>query len=175
MKFSVFYSMILTTALHFISMICSYLTEPVAPKDVVIYREPVGSGKDVAMTISKLFVTLSLIFTVPGYFFGLRLSFANSFTDGNISKSFNIIFTFVSMLVCAFIGAIYDKILNYLSYIGGFISVFICYLYPSLLNIYSSQKPLLYYQNLLDLLLAILLCVIGVIAGIRTIIDDINA
>ena len=39
MKFSVFYSMILTTALHFISMICSYLTDPITPEDVIIYRK----------------------------------------------------------------------------------------------------------------------------------------
>ena len=172
MKFSVFYSMLLTTILHFISMICSYLTDPITPEDVIIYREKIGSGKDVAMTISKLFITISLVFTVPPYFFGLRLSVANAFTDGKISKLFNIIFTFISLIVCSFISAIYDKILNYLSYIGGFISVFICYLFPALLVINSSGKPLTDYKNMLHLILAILLCIIGVIAGIRTIIDD---
>ena len=134
----------------------------------------IGSEKDVAMTISKLFITISLVFTVPPYFFGLRLSVANAFTDGKISKLFNYIFTFVSLIVCSFISAIYDKILNYLSYIGGFISVFICYLFPALLVIQSSGKPLTDYKNLLHLILAILLCIIGVIAGIRTIIDDVS-
>ena len=172
MKFSVFFSMVLTTVLHFISMICSYLTDPITPKDVIIYRNKIGNGKDIAMTISKLFITLSLAFTLPPYFFGLRLSVANLFTDGKISKLFNYIFTFVSLIICSFISAIYDKILNYLSYIGGFISVYVCYLFPALLAIKSSGKPLSYYKNILHLILAILLCIIGVIAGIRTIIDD---
>ena len=172
MKFSVFFSMVLTTVLHFISMICSYLTDPITPKDVIIYRNKIGNGKDIAMTISKLFITLSLAFTLPPYFFGLRLSVANLFTDGKISKLFNIIFTFISLIVCSFISAIYDKILNYLSYIGGFISVYVCYLFPALLAIKSSGKPISYYKNILHLILAILLCIIGVIAGIRTIIDD---
>ena len=175
MKFAVFFSVCLTTALHIVSIICSYLTEPIKPEDVIIYRKQIGDGKDVAMTISKLFVTLSLVFTLPGYFFGLRLSIANSFTGGNISRLFNIIFTFVSMFVCAFIAAIYDKVLNYLSYIGGFITVFVCYLYPALLHIYSTQKPLLHWRNLFDLIFSIILCIIGVIAGIRTIIDDVQA
>ena len=175
MKFAVFFSVCLTTALHIVSIICSYLTEPIKPEDVIIYRKQIGDGKDVAMTISKLFVTLSLVFTLPGYFFGLRLSIANSFTGGNISKLFNIIFTFVSMFVCAFIAAIYDKVLNYLSYIGGFITVFVCYLYPALLHIYSTQKPFLHWRNLFDLIFPIILCIIGVIAGIRTIIDDVQA
>ena len=172
MKFSVFFSMVLTTVLHFISMICSYLTDPITPKDVIIYRNKIGNGKDIAMTISKLFITLSLAFTLPPYFFGLRLSVANLFTDGKISKLFNYIFTFVSLIICSFISAIYDKILNYLSYIGGFISVYVCYLFPALLVIKSSGKPISYYKNILHLILAILLCIIGVIAGIRTIIDD---
>jgi len=172
MKFSVFFSMVLTTVLHFISMICSYLTDPITPKDVIIYRNKIGNGKDIAMTISKLFITLSLAFTLPPYFFGLRLSVANLFADGKISKLFNYIFTFVSLIICSFISAIYDKILNYLSYIGGFISVYVCYLFPALLAIKSSGKPLSYYKNILHLILAILLCIIGVIAGIRTIIDD---
>ena len=172
MKFSVFYSMLLTTILHFTSMICSYLTDPITPKDVIIYRNKIGNGKDIAMTISKLFITLSLAFTLPPYFFGLRLSVANLFTDGKISKLFNYIFTFISLILCSFISAIYDKILNYLSYTGGFISVYVCYLFPALLAIKSSGKPLSYYKNILHLILAILLCIIGVIAGIRTIIDD---
>ena len=172
MKFSVFYSMLITTILHFISMICSYLTDPITPKDVIIYREKIGNGKDIAMTISKLLITFSLIFTLPPYFFGLRLSFANSFTNGKISKLFNYIFTFISLILSSLISALYDKILNYLSYIGGFVSVFLCYLFPALLVIKSSGKPMSDLKNILHLSLAILLCIIGVIAGIRTIIDD---
>ena len=172
MRFSIIYAMLITTGLHFISMICSYLTDPITPEDVIIYRKKIGNGKDLTMIISKLFITLSLIFTLPPYFFGLRLSVVNSFTKGNISTLFNIIFTFISLIVCSLIGAIYDKILSYLSYIGGFISVFICYLFPALLVIKSSGKPFSYWKNILHLILAILLCVIGVIAGIRTIIDD---
>jgi len=68
MKFSLFYSMLITTILHFISMICSYLTVPVTPEDVIIFRKKIGNGKDIAMTISILFITLSLLFTLHPYF-----------------------------------------------------------------------------------------------------------
>ena len=173
MKKSVFFSVCLTTALHVISITCSYLTEPIYPEDVIIYRKPKEhNDKDILMNIAKLMITGSLIFTLPGYYFGLRLCIANSFTGGNISNKFNYIFTFVSIFICSFIAAIYDKILNYLSYIGGFISVFLCYLFPALLSIFSSGKPLSDLRNIFDLALACLLCAIGLIAGIRTIIDD---
>ena len=126
------------------------------------------------MTISKLFICLSLIFTIPEYFLGLRLSIVNSFTHGKISNTFNYIFTISSCFGCALVAAVYNKVLNYLSYIGGFISVFICYLNPILIYVCSSGKPITYWKNLIEIIIAIILCIIGVIAGIVTIIDDLK-
>ena len=89
MKFSTIYSTCLTTAVHIISIVCSFLTNPYNPEDLVIFRQNKGNGKDIAMTIAKLFISFSLVFTLPGYYFGLRLSIANSFTNGEISNKFN--------------------------------------------------------------------------------------
>ena len=175
MQYGTIYATILTTVLHIISIVCSFLTDPVTPEDLVIYRKSKDGGKDVAMTIAKLFISLSLFFTLPGYYFGLRLSIANSFTGGNISNKFNYLLTFLSCFGCALVAAVYDKILNYLSYIGGFISVLICYLYPCLLYIYSSGKPLTYWKNMMEFIFCLFLCAIGYIAGIATIMDDINS
>ena len=79
------------------------------------------------------------------------------------------------MLICSIIAAVYDKILNYLSYIGGFIAVFICYLYPAILYIYSTGRPLTYWKNLIEIIIAVFLCSIGVMGGIGTTIDDVTA
>ena len=81
----------MTTILHIISITCSFLTNPYTPEDLIVYRKSKDSGKDVVMTIAKLFVAISLIFTFPGYYFTLRLSIANSFTGGKISNKFNFI------------------------------------------------------------------------------------
>ena len=174
MKITIACSTALITFLHFLSIICSFLTEPIDPEDLIIYRKDKDNGKDIPMTISKLFITFSLMCATPSAYFGLRLSIANSFTKGIITKKFNYILTFASIYGCALVASIYDKVLNYLSYVGGFISVFVCYLYPILLYIYSSGKPITYWKNLLELLLAIILCCIGIIAGIATIIDDVK-
>lgn len=174
MKLSIFFSLLILIALYLISMICSYLTDPLSPEELVIYRKPISNGNDIPMSIAKLLMAINLIFIIPGLFCGLRLSFANAFTKGNITSLFNIIYTFSSMLISALIAASYDKILSYLSYLGGFISVFICYLFPTLLIIYTSEKPFAYWKNLLNLILTIILCIIGIIGGIRTIIDDVS-
>jgi amino acid permease len=167
-------SVILTTGIHILSMVCSFLTNPITPEDLIIFRQSKDGGKDIFMAIAKLVMFVSLIFTLPFYYFSLRLSIADSFLKGKITSKFNMIFTFCSVYGCAIIAIIYDKILSYLSYIGGFICVFICYLIPVLLSIKSSGKSMTYWSNLIQIILAIILCIIGVTAGILTIIDDVS-
>ena len=173
MRIGTILAIILTTLLHFISIICGFLTAPITPEDLIIYRKNKGNGKDIAMVIARLLVTISLIFSVPGYYFPLRLSIINSFTGGKLTDKFNILFTFISIFCCAIISAIYDKILNYLNNIG-FISVFISFLFPILMNIYSWGKPFTYWKNLFDFILALIMCAIGLIACVATIIDDVK-
>ena len=174
MSLGTIFATVLTTILHIISIVCSFLTDPITPEDLVIYRKSKDSGKDIFMSIAKFAVFVSLIFTLPAYYFTLRLSVANSFLNGKVTPKFNRIFTFCSVFGCAVVAIVYDKILNYLSYIGGFISVFICYLIPILLYIKAYGKPFTYWKNMIQLILAIILCIIGVTAGILTIIDDIT-
>ena len=174
MSLGTIFATVLTTVLHILSIVCSFLTDPITPEDLIIYRKSKDGGKDIFMAIAKLAVFVSLIFTLPSYYFTLRLCVSNSFMHGKITTKFNTIFTFCSVFGCAVIAIIYDKILNYLSYIGGFISVFICYLIPVLLYIKSHGKPMTYWKNLIQLILALILCVIGVTAGILTIIDDVT-
>ena len=39
MRISAIIGMGLTTALHFISIICGFLTDPITPEDLIIYRK----------------------------------------------------------------------------------------------------------------------------------------
>ena len=64
MRISAIFGMALTTVLHFISIICGFLTDPITPEDLIIYQKNKGTGKDVAMIIARLFVSISLVFTV---------------------------------------------------------------------------------------------------------------
>ena len=173
MNNSTIWGTILTTILHFVSIICSFLTNPYDPEDLIVFRKSKG-GKDIAMTIAKLFVAVSLVFTFPGYYFTLRLSIANSCTGGKISNKFNYIITFASCFGCCLVAAVYDKILNYLNYIGGFLSVYICYLNPIVLCIKTSGKPFTYWKNIIELSVSFLLSAIGIMGGILTIIDDVS-
>ena len=174
MSLGTIFAIVLTTACHYVSIVCSFLTVPITPEDLVIYRKSKDSGKDIFMAIAQLSVFISLVFTLPSYYFTLRLCILNSFIHGKLSKKFNYIFTFASVFGCTIVALIYDKILNYLSYIGGFISVFICFMIPVLLDIKSNGMPKYYWKNIIQFIGAVILCIIGVTAGIVTIIDDVK-
>ena len=173
MRISAILGMLVTTLLHVVSIICGFLTDPITPEDLIIYRKNKGTGKDIFMVIARLLVSISLVFTVPGYYFPLRLSVINSFIGEEPSKLFNILFTFISIFACALISAVYDKILNYLNYIG-FISVFISFLFPALMDVYSSKKKVTHWKNLCFIGLAVIMCLIGIVAFVATLIDDIK-
>ena len=164
----------LTTVLHLISIIFSFLTDPYEPEDLIIYRKNKGTGRDLPMVITRVLVAASLIVTYPTVYFPLRLSIINEFTGGKLTNTFNFVFTLISCVACTAVALIYDKILNYLSYIGGFLSVYISYLNPILIYIYSTEHKMRSCGNILNLIGAIILCIIGVIGGIVTIIDDVK-
>ncbi len=42
------------------------------------------------------------------------------------------------------------------------------------MSIYSSGKPITYWRNMLDLILALIMCAIGLVACVATIIDDVK-
>ena len=115
----------------------------ITPEDLIIYKKDKDNSKDIPMIIAMLLVVVSLIFTVPRYYFPLRLSIANSFINGKLTTKFNIIFTYISVFAFAVLASIYDKLLNYLSY-TAFISIFITFLFHILLNIKSTGKKFTY-------------------------------
>lgn len=124
------------------------------------------------MNIAKIALALGLYSSIPLFYTSFKQSFVKFFFKGQLSKKLNIILSCVTFLISALVASVYDKILHYISYIGGFVDVFFCYLFPILLYIKYNGKGYGYWKNVLELALAIFLCVIGFISGILTIIDD---
>ena len=97
MKIGTVLGSILTTILHIINIVGGFLTDPISPEDLIIYRKNKGFGKDIAMVLSRLFVSFILLFKVTGYYFPLRLSIINLFAGEKSTNKFNILFTFISI------------------------------------------------------------------------------
>ena len=80
-------------------------------------------GRDIAMVFARLFVINKLIFTVPGFYFPLRLTVINIFTQGKLSN----LFTFILIFAYESNISLYGKILNYLNYIRFHIIFISCF------------------------------------------------
>ena len=185
MKLTTLLSCILVAILHVLSATCSFLIgknnlfiisflDPITPEDLILYRRPYNEGYDVAMNIGKIAVALGLFFSAPAMYFSFRLTLINMFFDGKITTMNNLIITTVTSLLSALIACVYDKILNYLNYIGGFVSVIFCYLYPPIMYAKVNKKGWTHWQNVLEIALGVFIACVGVTAGILTIIQDIQ-
>ena len=60
MRLSTLFSVILVTLLHILSITVAFLTEPIHPEDIIIYRKPKDNGKDILMNIAKFAIAWSL-------------------------------------------------------------------------------------------------------------------
>lgn len=174
MTMSVIYSQSVVAVLQIICVICSFLTEPILPEDLIVYRANRFGGADIWMGIAKLMVGVCLFFSTPLFYVGIRSILVNMFFNGKLTNLANYTITGSTFLICATVACVYDRILSYLNYIGGFTAVLFSYLFPIMLYIEYNQKGYKYWKNALEFGIAILLCFIGVMAGILTIIDDIK-
>jgi hypothetical protein len=78
------------------------------------------------------------------------------------------------MLFSCLVAALYDKISDYISILGGFIAVVLAFLMPGVLYIKTNGKPMCSFENIAVAALVTFLCTIGFIAGIMTIIKMID-
>ena len=172
---SVYLGMLVVSGIHTIAIIVCFLTEPINPEDLIIFRRPIHSGYDVLMSIAKVAFFLAQIVTVPPYFLLWRQGIENIFNHKKPFSLFaNIVFTAITLIVCGIVTSAYDKILNYMSYSGGFLCIVFAYFFPILMWIKSNGKGYFHWQNILEAIGAFLLCSVGIIAGVTTIVNDIQ-
>lgn len=165
-------SIILDVVIYIVVGIAGFLTEPVNPNSLIIYRTSIFEN-DIFMTIAKIGIILNLICSTPANYNAFRLSFFETILRReDIPNSLNLALTIPTLLIVATIGALFNKIIAYISILGGFCSVTISFLYPILLYVNTNGKPLYKGTNLLMLIFAGILCGIGWTSGIETILFD---
>lgn len=173
MYISLILSQIFVCILQCICVSAAFLTDPITPSDFILFRENRFGGLDIPMNIAKLSQAICLFFSTPLYYYTFRLTVERLFFKDEIGKISNIIIAAVTLSVYAFVSCIYDKILNYINYVGGFIVVLYIYLFPILLWVKNNGRGVC-LKNALELGLALILVAMGWFGGVLTILDDIN-
>ena len=167
-------SIILDLIIYILVAICGFITAPLNPKSLIIYRESIFEN-DIFMTIAKIALALDLYLSIPANYASYRCSFFMMFFKTDKIDNFNnILVAFLTLFSSTLVGALYKNILTYISLLGGFCSSIICFLIPGILMIKTSNKNLNDPNNILIILIIFSLTVIGFMAGLQSIRDIIN-
>lgn len=164
-----FRSVLLDLIVYIFIAICGFITAPLNPKSLIIYRESIFDN-DTPMTIAKIALALDLFLSIPANYASYRCSFFIVFfkTD-KIENPRNLIVTFCTLALSTLIGALYKGILEYISLLGGFCSSIICYLLPGILMIKTSKKELTSPKNIVTIIISATLVSFGFMGGLQTI------
>ena len=165
----IFKSICLDLIIYILIAICGFMTAPTNPQPLIIYRESVFKN-DFFMTIAKIALALDLFLSLPANFASYRCSFfIVFFKTAEIDNCRNFLVTIPTLLLSTLIGALYKKILDYISLFGGFCSSIMCYLIPGVMMILTSNDKIMSFKNILRMTTIILLTTIGFMGGVQTI------
>ena len=113
----------------------------------------------------------NLILSTPANYNAFRISFFEVvWGEDKIGDCKNYAVTIPILLITTVTGALYSDIIAYITLLGGFCSVIITFLFPGLLYVKNNEHPLTHWKNVLIIIAITLLCSIGFIAGINTIL-----
>ena len=169
-----FRSICLDLIIYIFIAICGFMTAPLKPQSLVIFRETVFDN-DIFMTIAKIALALDLFLSLPANYASYRCSFFIVFfgTD-QIDNKRNAYVTVPTLLISTLIGALYKDILSYISLFGGFCSSIMCYLMLGVLMVLTSGESYTSKKNIITLVIVTFLTTFGFMGGVQTIRGNIT-
>ena len=165
-------SILLVVFLYVFIATSSFITSPLDSPDLILYRPNLkGFDPDYFILIAKIGIIFNLFFSTPANYAGFRISFFQLvFGNNKITNKKNIIVTACVLAIVILIGALYDKILDYITLLGGFCSVVFCILIPGLIYAKNDNIPKSKFKKYLIITTVVILLIIGFTSGILTIL-----
>ena len=165
-------SITLDVCIYFSIAAASFITSPKDPPELILYRPNLsGFNSDYFILVAKVGIIFNLFFSTPANYAGFRLSFFElAFGNTNITDKKNLIVTTCVLLIVSTIGALYDKILEYIELLGGFCSVIYCILIPGLIYIKNENIPKTKLVKNATLCVVVFLTIFGYTSGVLTIL-----
>ena len=168
-------SILLDVMIYFTIAAASYITSPLEPPELILYRPNLsGFSPDYFILIAKIGIICNLFFSTPANYAGFRLSFFELvWGNTNITNLKNLCVTSGVLFVVVMIGALYDKILEYIELFGGFCSVIYCILIPGLIYVKNDNIKITTLNKYVIVGTVSILVIIGYTSGILTILFNI--
>ena len=165
-------SIILDICVYFTIAAASFITSPINPPELILYRPNLsGFSPDYCILIAKIGIICNLFFSTPANYAGFRLSFFELiWGNANLTNMKNFFVTLIILFVVVLIGALYDKILEYIELFGGFCSVIYTILIPGLIYVKNDNVPKSKLIKYVTVFAITILVIIGYTAGVLTIL-----
>ena len=165
-------SIILDICVYFTIAAASFITSPINPPELILYRPNLsGFSPDYFILIAKIGIICNLFFSTPANYAGFRLSFFELiWGNANLTNMKNFFVTLIILFVVVLIGALYDKILEYIELFGGFCSVIYTILIPGLIYVKNDNVPKSKLIKYVTVFAITVLVIIGYTAGVLTIL-----
>ena len=165
-------SIILDICVYFTIAAASFITSPINPPELILYRPNLsGFSPDYFILIAKIGIICNLFFSTPANYAGFRLSFFELiWGNANLTNMKNFFVTLIILFVVVLIGALYDKILEYIELFGGFCSVIYTILIPGLIYVKNDNVPKSKLIKYVTVFAITILVIIGYTAGVLTIL-----
>jgi amino acid permease len=165
-------SIILDICVYFTIAAASFITSPINPPELILYRPNLsGFSPDYFILIAKIGIICNLFFSTPANYAGFRLSFFELiWGNANLTNMKNFFVTLIILFVVVLIGALYDKILEYIELFGGFCSVIYTILIPGLIYVKNDNVPKSKLIKYVTVFSITILVIIGYTAGVLTIL-----
>ena len=172
----VFYiSSIIDCIIYILMAILGYLTQPIDTPDLIIERKSIFK-KDYFMIAGRMLLTLTLLGKIAPNYNALRVSLLSSlgYDINNYSTFLNCILTIPLILISTLITVLYQKVGDYVDFLGSFASIFFCFLIPGLMYIKLNEYPRYHWKNVLSVIYMVVFIILCAISGGFTVKDIVN-
>ena len=159
-------SSVIDCIIYILIGILGYLTQPIDTPDLIIERKSIFK-KDYFMTIGRMLLTISLIGKIPPNYNAMRSTLLSSFgyDTTNYSNYLNYIMTIPLILISTLITVLYQKVGDYVDFLGSFSSIFFCFVIPGFMYIKLNQYHKYHWINVCTVIyigvFSILCCISG--------------
>ena len=147
-----------------------YLTQPSNTPDLIIERDKIFSS-DWLMTLGNFFFMFTMIAKICVNYNAQRSSILIflHYKNNDFPNSINYIITCSVLALTTFVAISFQSISDYISLIGSFCTVVICFFVPGMIYIKGNDYPLTHYKNILTIIFISIILIIGITSGIFTI------
>ena len=147
-----------------------YLTQPLNTPDLIIERDKIFSS-DWLMNIGNFFFMFTLIAKICVNYNALRSSILIliGYKSSDYPNLVNYIVTSIVLIITTIVAVSFQSISDYISLIGSFCTVVICFFVPGMIYVKGNDYPATHCKNITTIIFISFILLIGIASGIFTI------